>query len=129
MKKRTYNFRDKDPVCDELGNLVDAAGLRGKQHIGKIAMLATLAYGTVDGILYGETKKPRHDTVMAIATAMGFERRWVASSDRKWNLEEELAKARAFIKREREKMAQDAKGRPRKAAKKKKPTLKLVASR
>jgi hypothetical protein len=132
MKKRTYNFTNKDPVCDELGNLVDAAGLRGRKNIGKIAMLATVAYGTVDGILYGETKKPRHDTVMAIGTAMGFERRWVASSAKSWNLEEELEKARAFIKKQRELMAQEAKGKPKKKTttrKRAKTQLKLVASR
>ena len=127
MKKRTYNFTNKDPVCDELANLVDAAGLRGKKNIGKVAMLATVAYGTVDGILYGETKKPRHDTVMAIATAMGFERKWVASGDKSWNLEEQLDLARKFIKKQRELMAQERK--PRKVAKKKKGNLRLVASR
>jgi isocitrate dehydrogenase len=125
VRKRTYNFRDKDPVCDELANLVDAAGLRGKKNIGKVAMLATVAHGTVDGILYGDTKKPQNATVMAIATAMGFERKWVASADKSWNLEAQLTEARAFIKKERERMAREE-AKPRK---KKKTNLKLVASR
>ena len=129
MKKRTYNFTNKDPVCDELGNLVDAVGLRGRKNIGKIAMLATVAYGTVDGILYGDTKKPQNATVMANATAMGFTRKWVVDSDTKWNLEEQLTAARAFIKKEREKMAQDRKGKKRVVKKKKTTNLKLVASR
>jgi len=117
-------------VCDGLANLVDAAGLRGKKNIGKVATLASVAYGTVDGILYGETKKPRHDTVMAIGTAMGFERRWVASSDKSWNLEEQLELARKWNKKQRELMAQDRKAAPKKkAAKRGKANLKLVASR
>lgn len=128
MRKRTYNFRDKDPVCDELANLVDAAGLRGRKNIGKVATLASLAHGTVDGILYGETKKPRHDTVMSIGTAMGFERKWVASDAKSWNLEEQLELAKAWRKKERERMAKENEGKPkRKPAKKR--TLKLVASR
>jgi hypothetical protein len=128
LKKRTYNFTDKDPVCGELANLVDAAGLRGKKHIGKVATLATLAHGTVDGILYGDTKKPQNATVMAIATSLGFERRWVTSESKAWNLEDELAKARKFIKHQRELMAKAKKTAPRKRAAKKQ-HLKLVASR
>lgn len=134
LKKRTYNFTNKDPVCDELANMVDAVGLRGKKHIGKIATLATCAYGTVEGILYGDTKKPRNDTIMSIATALGFERQWVTSGAGRWNLEEELEKARVFIKKQRELMAQEAKGKKpkkktaaRKRVKKGKPNLRLVA--
>lgn len=131
MKKRTYNFTNKDPVCDELANLVDAAGLRGAKNTGKVAILATLSKGTVDGILYGDTKKPQNATVMAIATSMGFERRWVANQDKSWNLEEQLTLARAFIKKQRELMAQERKGTKKKAARKRagKANLKLVASR
>lgn len=127
MKSRTYSFVDKDPVCDELANMVDAVGLRGQKHTGKIATLATKAKATVDGILYGDTKKPRNDTVMSIATALGFERRWHAVQG-KWNLEEELTRARAFIKAQR-KLMEKAKKKPKRVRKtaKKKPHLRLVA--
>lgn len=130
MLRRTYHFVNKDPVCDELANLVDSVGLRGKKHTGKIAILATCAKATVDGILYGETRKPRHDTVMSIATALGFQRTWSLVGT-KWNLEEELAKAREFIKKQKALMAKADKPKKKTARKrppkKGKPKLSLVA--
>jgi hypothetical protein len=126
MRKRTYSFVNKDPVCDELASLVDAVGLRGPKNTGKIAILATCAKATVDGILYGDTKTPRNATVMGIATGLGYERRWVASQG-KWNLEQELELARAFIKAQR-KLMEKHKKTPRKKRAAKKPHLRLVKS-
>lgn len=134
---RTYSFKDKDPVCDEIATLVDDAGLRGKKNVAKIALLATLATGTVDALLYGETKKPRNSTIMAIATSLGYERTWKRAGN-KWSLEEELAKAKEFIKAQnklRKKMQDDAPKKKRKPRKpplrarrrKGKPYLRLVA--
>lgn len=110
---RSYRFKDKDPVCDEIATLVEDAGLKGKQHVDKIATLATLANGTVDALLYGETRLPRNSTIMAIATSLGFERRWQRTTN-KWDLEAELAKAREFIKAQR-RLAEKARAKkPRK---------------
>lgn len=114
---RTYRYKDKDPVCDEIATLVDDAGLRGKQHTSKIATLATLAKGTVDALLYGETRLPRNSTVMAIATALGFERRWQRTANG-WDLEAELKKAREFIRAQR-KLREKSKPRKRKRKAKK----------
>ena len=63
MRSRTYRFTEKDPVCGEIMNMVEQRGLRGKQHTGKIAILATKAKATIDGILYGDTKRPQNATV------------------------------------------------------------------
>jgi hypothetical protein len=94
MRSRTYRFTKKDPVCDELMSMVDQVGLRGKQHIGKIALLATKGYGTIEGILYGDTCRPQNATIMSIATALGFERKWVSGGA--INIESELRDARAW---------------------------------
>ena len=129
MKSRTYRFTEKDPVCGEVMNMVDQAGLRGKQHVGKIAILATIAHGTAEGILYGDTKRPRNDTVMKIATALGFKREWVRDVDN-WKVEDELVAARKWIKQQRALMDQEAKSKPRvkKKRAKGKPKLRLVKS-
>jgi hypothetical protein len=111
MRKRTYNFVNKDPVCDELANLVDAVGLRGPKNTGKIAILATCSKATVDGILYGDTKKPQNATVMGIATGLGYERQWVVSSG-KWNLDDELKKGREHIKAQKKLMEKASKKKP-----------------
>lgn len=126
MKSRTYRFTEKDPVCGEVMNMVDQAGLRGPKNVSKVAILATLAHGTVDGILYGDTKRPQNATVMKIATALGFKREWVRDVDN-WDVETELVAARKWIKQQRELMAQERKGLvKRKSRKKGAPKLKLV---
>lgn len=127
---RTYNYVDKDPICDEVANLVDEAGLRGKKNCAKIATLATLATATVENLLYGGTKRPQNRTIMAIATSLGFERRWQRTSN-KWDLEEELIKARAFIAAERKKRAKELERERGKKKRKprKKTKLRLVSAR
>lgn len=129
---RTYRFVNKDPVCDEIATLVDDAGLRGRQNTGKVATLATLAKATVDALLYGETRQPRNSTVMAIATSLGYERTWKRTTN-KFELEEELKKAREFIRAQaklKEKAAKRSKPKKRKPRAKvtKKGHLRLVAS-
>lgn len=129
MRSRTYRFTEKDPVCHEVMDMVDQAGLRGKQHTGKIAILATKSKATIDGILYGDTKRPQNATVMSIATALGFKRTWTRDVDN-WNVTDELKAAREYIRRERKRMAE---GKPkkktavRKRPRKAKPNLRLVA--
>lgn len=124
MKSRTYRFTEKDPVCGEIMDMVDSSGLRGKQHIGKIALLATKAHGTIEGILYGDTRRPQNATVMSIATALGFKRTWVRDVDN-WNLEDELAAARKWIKQQRALQSQEPKRKPKKK-RAKKTNLRLV---
>jgi hypothetical protein len=135
MRSRTYRFGEKDPVCGEIMSMVDQVGLRGKQHVAKIAILATKAKSTIEGILYGDTMSPHNATVMSIATALGFERTWTRGS-KNFNVEAELKAAREYIKRERARMAE---GKPKKKARKRrakertrkqprlKPALRLVA--
>lgn len=118
MRSRTYRFTEKDPVCGEIMTMVDEVGLRGKQHIGKIAILATKAYGTIEGILYGDTKRPQNATIMSIATALGFVRTWARADRTKFDVEAELTAARAYIKAERKRMANE--GAKRVVKKKKK---------
>lgn len=113
---RTYRFTEKDPVCDEVMNLVDEAGLRGKKNTGKIAILATLAKGTVDALLYGDTKRPRNSTVMAIATSLGYVRTWQRTTN-KFDLEAELKDARQFI-RDQAHVKEKAKPKAKKRSKK-----------
>lgn len=130
MRSRTYRFTEKDPVCGEIMTMVDEAGLRGKGNISKIAILATKAPGTIEGILYGDTKRPQNATIMSIATALGFVRTWQRTSN-KFDLEEQLKAAREYIRKERIRMAKEKppakKTARKKRVKKGKPNLRLVA--
>lgn len=122
MKRlRTYRFTHKDPVCDEIATLVDDVGLRGRQHVSKIATLATLSKATVDALLYGDTRLPRNSTIMAIATSLGYERTWKRTTN-KLDIEAELDKARAFIKAQA-RLKEKAKPKSKRAKKGSKPRL------
>lgn len=113
MRSRTYRFGEKDPVCGEIMSMVDQVGLRGKQHIGKIAILATKAHGTIEGILYGDTRRPQNATIMSIATALGFERTW-SRANGKFDIETELKAAKEYIRAERKRMERNGKKTVRK---------------
>lgn len=126
MKSRTYRFTEKDPVCGEVMLMVDQAGLRGKQHVGKIALLATKAHGTIEGILYGDTKRPQNATIMSIATALGFVRTWQRTTN-KFDLEAELERARVYIRAQRKLLDKAPKKKTAKKRKARKSHLRLVA--
>lgn len=130
MRSRTYRFTDKDPVCGEVMLMVEQVGMRGKQYTGRIAILATKSKATIDGILYGDTKRPQNATVMSIATALGFERTWQRTSNKR-DLNDELRLAREYIRKERIRMRKEDPRPHKKTARKKraagKPKLRLVA--
>jgi len=94
---RTYRWRDKDPVCDELRTMLQDVGLYNR--LGHVAILSGRSLGTIKGIFHGETKRPQNNTIMSIATSAGFDRKWVR--ERKFNIEEELVIARAWNKKEK----------------------------
>lgn len=97
---RKYRFIDKDPVCDELRTLVTDRGLI--DELARVAELAGLAPSTVYNLFNGETKKPQNRTVMGIATSIGYRREWVSQD---FNLEQELAAARKWNAKEKERVA------------------------
>jgi len=70
---KTYNFRDKDPVIDELRTLVENSD--GNQY--DAAIKAGLARSTVDGWFFGSTRRPQSASVEAFGRALGWKRGWV----------------------------------------------------
>lgn len=127
---RNYNFIDKSPICDELATAIDDQGLRGKKNVKKVALLAGVGVGTVDGILYGGTRDPRNSTVERILIGIGCER-VIRRAGNRFDLEKELEAARVH-RREQNKLAREhakKSGRKKSARKKKnkKPHLRLVA--
>jgi hypothetical protein len=100
---------DKDPVVDELRTLVQDEGMAKKLY--NLAELASLSPGTIYNLFEGDTRKPQHATVMAIITCLGYRRQFV--KDRKLNVAEELTFARAWNKREHDRMARLASRKPK----------------
>jgi len=97
---RNYRFIDKDPVCDELRTLVTDRGLI--DQLARVAELAGLSPTTVHNLFNGETKKPQNRTVMGIASSVGYRREWVSLD---FDLEKELAAARKWNAKEKERVA------------------------
>jgi hypothetical protein len=98
---RTYRFTDKDLVVDELHTILDDEGLFAR--LKHVAELASLHPQTLQNLFHGSTRRPQNATVMAIITAVGWERKFVRA--RKLNIDEELVLARAWNKREKAKQA------------------------
>lgn len=90
---RTYRFRDKDPVIDEIRTLIRDEGLIKRLNI--VSQLSGVATSTVDGWLFGDTISPQNRTLMAVTTSLGYKRTW-SKDGRKWDLDKELRKAAAW---------------------------------
>lgn len=107
---------DKDPVKDELQTILQDEGLFGRgKKLNQVATLANLSPATLDNLFFGDTRRPQNATVMGIITAIGYKRSFV--KDRKLNLEEELSFARAWNKKENERLAKARGTAPRKKRK------------
>jgi len=90
---RTYRFRDKDPVIDELRTLVRDEGLMKKLDV--VHQLSGVATSTLDNWFFGDTVSPQNRTIMAVTTSLGYRRSWTKDGQ-KWDLEKELRKAAAW---------------------------------
>jgi hypothetical protein len=71
--------------------------------MSKVAALASLAPTTLHNLFFGGTRRPQNATVMAIVTAVGYERKFVKA--RKLNFDEELVFARAWNKKQAQRLA------------------------
>lgn len=112
---RTYRYINKNPVIDVARTAIQDTNLYNKQGIKIVATLATLSKATLDGWFYGDTRSPRHDSIAAVMTALGYVNEW--KKDRKLNVEEELPLAKAWLKREKDKREKENPPKKRKAKK------------
>lgn len=64
----TYSFIDKDPVIDTLRTQLT----RRKVTIKDLSAASGVSQGTIRNWFYGETRRPSHATVKAVAIALGF---------------------------------------------------------
>lgn len=66
---KTYSFRNKDPVIDELRTVVKDAGA----SYSGIAEASGVSSGTIYNWFHGATRRPQHASIMAVARAMGYD--------------------------------------------------------
>jgi transcriptional regulator with XRE-family HTH domain len=66
---KTYNFRDKDPIIDQLRTII----LDEKLDYKKIAEDSGVRETTIMAWFYGLTRRPQYATVKAICVACGYD--------------------------------------------------------
>lgn len=113
---RTYRFIDKNPVIDIIRTAIQDEGLIKKLQV--VADLASLSRTTIPGWIHGDVRDPRHSSIMAVMTSLGYESEW--KKGRKLDIDKELEFARAWLKRERAKRVKAPRKRKAKKAKAKK---------
>lgn len=74
---KSYAFRTKDPVIDELRTMFQDAGLLNGKGYKEVHERGAATPGTYRKWFGGGTRRPSHPTVMATAHALGYERQWV----------------------------------------------------
>ncbi|HEX3412845.1 MAG TPA: hypothetical protein VHT00_14090 [Stellaceae bacterium] len=80
MTYRTYNWRQKNPVIDRVRTILQDEGLYTKKKRATLHALTGVAVATYDGWFEGETKDPKHTTIMATLSALGYEEQFVKTN-------------------------------------------------
>lgn len=70
---KTYNFKDKDPVIDEMRTALQDSGKSYQEVHEDSGVSATTLYNWFNG----ETRRPQFATIRAAARAMGYDYRRV----------------------------------------------------
>lgn len=66
---KSYSFRTKDPVIDELRTVVKDEAVSYQQ----VADASGVSAGTLHNWFQGETRRPQHASIMAVTRAMGYD--------------------------------------------------------
>lgn len=75
----TYRFKDKDPIIDKLRTIFADSG----ESYASVALTAGCSESTIRNWFEGETRRPQHASIMAVARAMGWDYRLVHAAPEK----------------------------------------------
>jgi len=79
-RDRGYRYQDRDPMMEELCELVTQSELSTWAISEKVAHMTNGVYrvapATIDRWLDGRTRRPTHFTMMWVSHALGYERVW-----------------------------------------------------
>jgi hypothetical protein len=70
---RSYSFKDKDPVIDELRTIIASEGVSYR----KVHELSDVSEQTLYNWFSGPVRRPQYATVMAVVRSLGYEQRFV----------------------------------------------------
>ena len=83
---KSYMFKDKDPVIDEMRTLLQdeyGAGKLTERAFKDVEEQGGPAPGTIRNWLYGDTKRPQNASIEAAGRAIGKKRVWVDNNGKK----------------------------------------------
>lgn len=66
---KSYNFKNKDPAIDELRTVIKDEGASYLQ----IQEASGVSSGTMYNWFHGQTRRPQHASIMAVARALGYD--------------------------------------------------------
>lgn len=80
-RDRGYRFSDRDPVIEEITNIITKSGLNVGDILERVLDVSDnsvhISYSTINNWLNGKTRRPQNFTVTWVARALGYERRFV----------------------------------------------------
>jgi len=83
---KAYNFRNKDPVIDELRTIIQDTYGTGNKATAKAMSVVVAAGGPSEtamrGWFYGKTRRPQSASIEACGRALGMKRIWVRVNDK-----------------------------------------------
>jgi len=74
---KSYMFKNKDPVIDEMKTLFKDEGLLNSDGFEEIHARGAATAATYKKWFNGDTRRPQNASVMATAHALGYDRKWV----------------------------------------------------
>lgn len=95
IEYRCYNYMDKNPVIDKARTVLQKEGFFAKKRRRVLHELSGVATATFDGWFEGDTRNPRHETLMATMAALGYEEKFVKVKS--IDEDKELEKARVWF--------------------------------
>jgi hypothetical protein len=89
---RTYNpLGQKNPVIDKMRTVLQDEGMFAKKRRQILHEISGVAVTTFDGWFEGDTINPRHETIMATMSSVGYEEQFVKKKEIDIEKERELA--------------------------------------
>lgn len=102
---RTYQFKDKDPVIDQIRTLLEDNGLTGKNKT--VHEISGVSQATLHNWFKGTTRRPQYATIAAVSSSLGYETAFVRA--RQVDVEAERKAASRWAKYQDEKRERLAK--------------------
>ncbi|WLA79542.1 hypothetical protein [Bradyrhizobium elkanii] len=74
---RTYSYLTKNPVIDKMRTVLQEEGMYSKKQRQVLHELSGVGVQTFENGFEGDVRNPRHETIMATMSSLGYEEQFV----------------------------------------------------